>query len=212
MVLQVVAGGHHTIFVTANGPVYARGRSSSGQLDVGGTETRLMPTLVTRQLQGKTAVYVATDESHTLLITSDGSLLSWGINLDGQIGVGERENRHVSTLVTRLQGKRVMHATASECHTICSTTDGSVFTWGGAARNWVLRGHCQAGPSGFLSGSTLCSRTRGVLQAEGREGGLGHVVGATETRAGGLEVAGGTSRTGSSDGQSIGTGVSGAVA
>ena len=43
----------------------------------------------------------------------------------------------------------------------------------GAARNWVLRGHCQAGPSGFLSGSTLCSRTRGVLQAEGREGGLG---------------------------------------
>ena len=43
----------------------------------------------------------------------------------------------------------------------------------GAARNWVLRGHCQADPTGFLSGSTLCSRTRGVLQAEGREGGLG---------------------------------------
>ena len=81
----------------------------------------------------------------------------------------------------------------------------------GAARNWVLRGHCQAGPSGFLSGSTLCSRTRGVLQAEGREGGLGHVVGATKTRAGGLEVAGGTNRTGSGDGQSSDTGVSGAV-
>ena len=37
----------------------------------------------------------------------------------------------------------------------------------GAARNWVLRGDCRA-ETGFLSGSTLCSRTRGVLQAEGR--------------------------------------------
>ena len=37
----------------------------------------------------------------------------------------------------------------------------------GAARNWVLRGDCWA-ETGFLSGSTLCSRTRGVLQAEGR--------------------------------------------
>ena len=34
------------------------------------------------------------------------------------------------TLVTRLQSKRVAHATASECHTICTTADGSVFTWG----------------------------------------------------------------------------------
>ena len=74
----------------------------------------------------------------------------------------------------------------------------------GAVRNWVLRGRCQACPSGFLSGSTLCYRTRGVLQAEGREGGLGHDVEVTGVKAGELEVAGGTNRTGYNDDQSNG--------
>ena len=86
LVLQVAAGGYHTIFVTADGLVYARGRSSSGQLGVGDTENRLVPTLVTGQLQGKTAVYVASGGHHTLCITADGSLFSWGGNLDDQLG------------------------------------------------------------------------------------------------------------------------------
>ena len=64
----------------------------------------------------------------------------------------------------------------------------------GAARNWVLRGHCQACPSGFLSGSTLCSRTRVVLQAEGRVG-IGQGQDDWEPRASvvvDLEAAGGS--------------------
>jgi hypothetical protein len=74
----------------------------------------------------------------------------------------------------------------------------------GAARNWVLRGHCQADPTGVLFGSTLCSRTRGVLQAEDREGGLGQDVEATGARVDELEVAGGIIRTECSDDQSSG--------
>ena len=52
-VLQVAAGGAHTIFVTAAGLVFACGSNGMGALGVGGTESRLVPTLVTGQLQGK---------------------------------------------------------------------------------------------------------------------------------------------------------------
>merc|ERR1712086_937568 len=83
------------------------------------------------QLQGKTAVYVAAGYNHTLCITADGSIFSWGSNDNGQLGVGDTESRHVPTLVTWLQGKRVVHVAAGQYHTICSTADGSVFTWGG---------------------------------------------------------------------------------
>ena len=36
----------------------------------------------------------------------------------------------IPTLVTGLQGKQVAHVAAGAYHTICSTANGSVFTWG----------------------------------------------------------------------------------
>ena len=130
LVLQVAAGCIHTVFVTADGLVFSCGYNYSGQLGVGDTETRLVPTLVTGQLQGKTAVYVAAGNHHTLSITADGSLFAWGSNDFGQLGVGDTEDRSVPTQVTGLQGKQVVHVAAGNRHTICTTADGSVFTWG----------------------------------------------------------------------------------
>ena len=52
LVLQVAAGGHLTIFVVAAARrlVFECGVNNKGQLSVGDTETRLVPTLVTGQL------------------------------------------------------------------------------------------------------------------------------------------------------------------
>ena len=129
-VLQAAAGSVHTTFVTADGLVFSCGANEEGQLGVGGTERRLVPTLITGQLQGKAAVYVAAGDLHTLCITADGSLFSWGENDRGQLGVGDTEDRQVPTLVTGLQGKQVVHVTAEQFYTICTTALGSVFTWG----------------------------------------------------------------------------------
>ena len=76
------------MFVTEDGLVFSCGNNNNEQLGVGGTEHSLVPTLVTGQLQGKTAVYVATGDNHTLCITADGSLFSWGGNGRGQSGTG----------------------------------------------------------------------------------------------------------------------------
>ena len=43
--------------------------------------------------------------------------------------MGDTEDRRAPTPVTGLQGKQVVHA-AGNNHTICTTADGSVFTWG----------------------------------------------------------------------------------
>ena len=128
--MQVAAGYKHTIFVAADGLVFATGDNSDGQLGVGDTEDRLAPTPITGQLESRTAVYVAAGDRHTLCITSDGSLFSWGRNVNGQLGVGDTEDRHLPTLVTGLQGKQVTHVAAGRYHTMCSTADGSVFSWG----------------------------------------------------------------------------------
>ena len=129
-VVQVAAGYEHTIFVTGDGLLLACGDNRCGKLGVGDTETRLVPTLVTGQLQGKTAVHAAAGVNHTLCITADGSLFAWGYNDCGQLGVGDADQSRVPTLVTGLQGEQVVHVAAGESHTICTTADGSVFTWG----------------------------------------------------------------------------------
>ena len=115
-VMQVASGGGHSVFVTADGLVFACGLNDEGQLGVGGTERRLVPTLVTGQLQSKTAaVYVAVGWYHTLCITADGSLFSWGGNGSGQLGVADKEDRNAPTLVTGLQGKRLMQICRCWC-------------------------------------------------------------------------------------------------
>ena len=130
--LQVATGDNHTMRVTSDGLVFVCGDICKGQLGVGDIEDRRVPTLVTYtgQLQGKTAVYVAADKLHALCITADGSLFAWDSNLYGQLGVEDTVIRLVPTLVTGLQGKQVVHVAAGSCHTICTTADGSVFTWG----------------------------------------------------------------------------------
>ena len=82
-VVQVAAGGGHSVFVTADGLVFACGYNHF--------ENRLVPTLVTEQLQGKAAVYAAAGGQHTLCITTDGSLFGWGSNHFGQLGVGDKK-------------------------------------------------------------------------------------------------------------------------
>ena len=191
-VLQVAAGSVHTMFVTADGMVFACGGNALGQLGVGDTENRLVPTLVTGQLQGKTAVYVAAGRHHTLCITSDGSLFSCGLSNRGQMGVGDTENRHLPTLVTGLQGKQVAHVAAGRYHTICSTTDGSVFTWGngddgklGLGDDWsdklvptLVRGELQNKPIVQIAAGashSMCATEDGSAHTWGRnvEGQLG---------------------------------------
>ena len=145
------------MFVTADGLLFSCEYNGNGQLGVGDREDRLVSTLVTGQLPGKSAVYAAAGERYTLCITADDSLFAWGTNLYGQLGVGDTETRLVPTLVTALQGKQVAHAAASRFHTICTTSDGSVFTWG-SGRGGKL------GLGDDLSNKLVPTLVRGELQ------------------------------------------------
>ena len=127
---RVAACGVHTLCVSEGGGVFALGANTKGQLGVGDTENRVVPTLVTGLLKTKTVVQVAAGYRHSACLTADGLVYVCGKGDQGRLGVGDTEDKHAPTLVTGLQGKRVVHVAAGEYHTICSTSDGSVFTWG----------------------------------------------------------------------------------
>ncbi len=71
---------------------------------------------------------VAAGESHTCgIIGSD--LYCWGLNSNGQLGLGDSNPRTVPTKVVALDGKTVTAVSAGTNHT-CAIADGKVYCWG----------------------------------------------------------------------------------
>ena len=88
-VLQVVVGVAHTMCVTADGLVFAFGFNRKGQLGVGGTKDRLLPTLLRGELgRGvsqlcKSHHVRAAGSRHTMFVTADGLVFACGNNNKG---------------------------------------------------------------------------------------------------------------------------------
>ena len=134
--LQVAAGGVHTICMTEDGSVFALGFNGNGQLGVGDTEKRLVPTLLRGQLEKKSVLQVTAGSGHSIFVIADGLVFLCGSNYYGQLGVGDTETgdsvlRLVPTLATgQLPGKTAVYAATGDDHTLRITADGSLFAWG----------------------------------------------------------------------------------
>ena len=89
--------------------MFAWGRKHSGQLGIGDTENRAVPTLVTELLKTKTVVQVAAGGAHTACLTDDGLVFMCGDGGQGQLGVGDTKGRVVPTLMRgELEGRKVL--------------------------------------------------------------------------------------------------------
>ncbi|XP_037076922.1 uncharacterized protein LOC119098099, partial [Pollicipes pollicipes] len=84
-VVSAAGGAQHTIYLTADGRLYAQGRNLDGQLGVGGRQeaARLSEVSVPG---GRAAVAVACGADFSLVLTEDGVVLGCGSNSYGQLG------------------------------------------------------------------------------------------------------------------------------
>ena len=122
----VACGGTHTIVLLSNGTVRTFGRNLAGGLGVNDTTSRQTPV----QVWGisSSAIAVAGGDHHTAVLLIDGSVLTFGLNTNGQLGVNDTTSR--LTPVTVLN---ISTATAVACggtHTIVLLSNGTVRTFG----------------------------------------------------------------------------------
>jgi alpha-tubulin suppressor-like RCC1 family protein len=136
-VVAVAAGGGHSLALTSEGRVLAWGAGTFGQLGTGASATSLTPVDVVTSgaLSGKTVIAIAAGFSHSLALTSDGSVFAWGSNNAGQLGAGYGAPgvSYVPLAVPAtgvLTGKTVVAIAAGAYHSAVLTADGKVFTWG----------------------------------------------------------------------------------
>jgi alpha-tubulin suppressor-like RCC1 family protein len=89
---SVVCGGKHTLILTESGTVQAWGWNWRGQCGTGDFKDILTPTIIKaftlmKALQKTQIVKISAGDEHSIALSSDGRLYSYGSNADGQVPI-----------------------------------------------------------------------------------------------------------------------------
>jgi len=142
-VIAITAGANHSVALCSDGTVAVWGDNTYGQMGVSGfmTPQNSAPLAVSTTngvsaLYGKTVVAVAAGAVHTLALCSDGTLVDWGYNANGQLGNlstgGAMLPVAVNTAneVSALYGRTVVAIAAGAYHNLALCSDGTLVAWG----------------------------------------------------------------------------------
>ena len=127
---EIGLGLHHTCALLDDDSLVCWGGNGLGRLGVGDTTDRPNPTEVTFS-GNKTAVAIGMGYGHTCAILNDGSLVCWGANRVGQLGVGGTSARNTPTQVNLGADRTAVDLSLGDYHTCAILDDGSVKCWGG---------------------------------------------------------------------------------
>jgi alpha-tubulin suppressor-like RCC1 family protein len=140
-VAAVEAGWGHTCALTDDGGVECWGANGGGQLGDGTTTHRSIPVDVELP-PGMTATAIAGGGDHTCAVTGAGGVECWGLNQQGQLGIGTDAGPQTCTnhelacstsplAVDLPSGVTATAVTAGASHTCALTSAGGVLCWGG---------------------------------------------------------------------------------
>eukprot|EP00092_Neocalanus_flemingeri_P033110 GFUD01036005.1.p1 GENE.GFUD01036005.1~~GFUD01036005.1.p1 ORF type:complete len:1046 (+),score=311.60 GFUD01036005.1:157-3294(+) len=115
----VACGGNHTLVVTRSGAVFAWGSNNHGQLGLGDLTDRMWPTQVStlRNLRVVPGGVKAGLE-HTVALTEEGGVFSWGSSRCGQLGHGNTNKETLPRKVLELMGTTVSQVATGDRHTL----------------------------------------------------------------------------------------------
>lgn len=156
--------------------VYCFGRGEDGQLGLGDTSAHDEPIYVD-SLRGIGVKDVACGSGHTVVLTVDGEIMSWGRGDDGRLGQNSFEWKYVPRSVVALQGISITHITCGSYHTAAVSSNGELYTWGGGMYGKLghgnERGHSQPkrveALVGAIVSSVACgSRHTAIVTSKGK--------------------------------------------
>jgi alpha-tubulin suppressor-like RCC1 family protein len=150
LITQISTYGAHSLVLDTNGKVYSWGYNQYGQLGNsnipnGGTYSSTNePVLVdfSNLLAGEKIVQVSVGTWHSMMLSSNGNVYTFGSNGDGQLGrtdVSSGDTSHYtdspSIIDTSdvLKDKIIVEIRAGESHSLVLDSDGKVYGWGSNA-------------------------------------------------------------------------------
>ena len=157
-VRAVSTGSLHTCALLDNGSVKCFGEGDNGRLgygattDIGRTTASMGDGLPAVDLgTGRSAKLLATGAAHTCAVLDNDAVKCWGLNDDGQLGVGDIDARGddagemgdalPAVSLGLAAGVRVVAITAGDAHTCVLLSSGAVQCWGAGANGRLGSGN-----------------------------------------------------------------------
>ncbi len=124
---QVSSGNSHASGIKSDGTLWTWGYGLNGRLGNNAATDRLTP--VTTFSGGTNWSQVSAGDSHTAAIKTDGTLWTWGVGVNGQLGNNAVTDR-LTPVTTFAGGTNWSQVSAGSNHTVAVKTDGTLWTWG----------------------------------------------------------------------------------
>ena len=131
--MLVRAGVNHLIALTVAGDLWGWGLNDWGQLGLGDREGRFMPVQILWFARRDIVIaQVECGDRHTLALDNQGRLYAWGLNSNGQLGLGDTFYRWWPCLVEPAPPMqwRIDLIAAGGMHSLAVTDAGEVMGWG----------------------------------------------------------------------------------
>lgn len=127
LIISIAGGDSFTLFQNNQGNIYGCGLNTDGQIGLGSkirvayepTEILLLPDNITNFICGA---------SHTICLSSDGMVYSFGENGGGQCGFPEERNIFKASLIPNLP--KIITIGTGRNHSLCVDENGNLWTFG----------------------------------------------------------------------------------
>eukprot|EP00066_Takifugu_rubripes_P013620 XP_011602886.1 PREDICTED: probable E3 ubiquitin-protein ligase HERC1 isoform X2 [Takifugu rubripes] len=129
----IEAGQYCTFSVSTDGSVKACGKGSYGRLGLGDSNNQSLPKKLVLEPHRNIKKVSSSkgSDGHTLAITVDGEVFSWGDGEYGKLGHGNSATQKYPKIIQGpLFSKIVVSASAGYRHSAAVTKDGELYTWG----------------------------------------------------------------------------------
>lgn len=150
-IIAISSAKYHNLAVCAEGNLWSWGHGKGGKLGHGDECSQPEPRLIHFPLLRIKIVQVSAAETHSLALTANGDVYSWGSDRFGQCAgssnhvntsshrstAGSIETHRMYTHPTRIEALRkenVLGIAAGESHSLCFTSNNEVFAWGNNKR------------------------------------------------------------------------------
>ncbi len=181
-IIQIEAGAKHGLALRKDGTVWAWGTRDDGALGDGRPKTlrpvmAIGPTQVPG-LQGITKI--SSGRRHNLALRSDGRVMSWGLNHDGQLGNGTRDigwsPAEVSGLDRVVAIATGMGSAGGNSFSGAVRDDGTVWLWGTATSGVMGDGNQPDAPDGPGGRILVPQQLKALTNVKALSLGYGHAA------------------------------------